>query len=213
LYVDRYAEDEADSRAESQSRWLNRLRAIYEKSSKELLSRQARYKRAFDASVRPRRKPSVGNLVFVRKEQPTRREKWHKLTAKALGPYKVTSISDDGKLVTISTESGEEVVDLETIELAPNPQQEMETEATASSSADNRETRQDRGADYVVDKLVDHRPISDEEPSKLEFLVKWFGHQEKTWEPVNHLRSSQILRYCRNRKIPLPENYNEARKS
>ena len=55
---------------------------------------------------------------------------------------------------------------------------------------------------YVVDKLVDHG-TSDIGPV---FLVRWQDcpDSENTWEPLHHLRRSQVTRYCRRRRLPLP---------
>ena len=55
---------------------------------------------------------------------------------------------------------------------------------------------------YVVDRLVDH----DDTPSGPVYRVHWQDclDSEDTWEPLSHLRRSHVVRYHRQRRLPLP---------
>ena len=53
------------------------------------------------------------------------------------------------------------------------------------------------GPTYVVDRLVTHRRTPD---GTLEFLLRWYGYDEKTWEPRRNIPEELVSRYFDKRK-------------
>ena len=71
-------------------------------ATRNLATSQARYKRNFDAHIKPKRftlKP--GALVYIRREQARKGEPDNKLKQKALGPYEVTRNIPDKNVVMV----------------------------------------------------------------------------------------------------------------
>ena len=64
--------------------------------------------------------------------------------------------------------------------------------------------------DFIVDRVVDHDYTVNGE---LIFRVRWYGYDscEDTWEPIRHLRRSQVLTYLRRRRLAAPATIDEAR--
>ena len=73
------------------------------------------------------------------------------------------------------------------------------------ASTQTRRTRPERL--YVVDKLVDHG-VANVGPV---YLVRWQDCDKSadTWEPLKHLRRSQVIRYHRRRRLPPPTNLDD----
>ena len=53
------------------------------------------------------------------------------------------------------------------------------------------------GPTYVVDRLVTHIRTTDK---ALEILVRWYGYDEKTWEPRLNIPQELVPRYFDKRK-------------
>ena len=53
------------------------------------------------------------------------------------------------------------------------------------------------GPTYVVDRLVTHRRTTD---GTLEFLVRWYGYDEQTWDPRRNITEELVSRYFDKRK-------------
>ena len=49
--------------------------------------------------------------------------------------------------------------------------------------------------EYVIDKLLDHRVVNEEH----QFLVKWFGYANPTWEPEASLPPALVSRFVKRR--------------
>jgi len=65
------------SARESSMKWMRRLQNMFKLATKALTRRQQRYKKAFDASIKTRRRaPRVGDYLFVRHEQTQERKPW-----------------------------------------------------------------------------------------------------------------------------------------
>ena len=55
--------------------------------------------------------------------------------------------------------------------------------------------------EWEVEKLLEHRTGKD---GKLEFLTKWVGFENPTWEPIGnfvHRYSMDWVRYCRDKQV------------
>ena len=71
--------------------------------------------------------------------------------------------------------------------------------------------------EYVIDRIVGHGINDDKDHPTAKvgeklFHVRRFGYTNKddTYEPVRHLPRNKIVSYCKKKKIPLPENINDA---
>jgi len=75
--------------------------------------------------------------------------------------------------------------------------------AAAASDSDATLSRRPQRKDlYVLDKLLDHNVVDGE----LKLLCRWHDcpPSEDSWEPLRNLRRSQVVRYYRQRRLPLP---------
>lgn len=45
------------------------------------------------------------------------------------------------------------------------------------------EVEDDEGSDYEVEQILNHREVN----GKMEYLIKWKGYDEETWEPEQNL--------------------------
>ena len=92
----------------------------------------------------------------------------------------------------------------------PQDRQEAASSEELEQSKDPQEGevsnrgREEEGTDaeYVIEKIIDHG-YQDEE---LLLQVKWYGYETKdaTWEPIEQLPRSAVVRYFRRKKLPLP---------
>ena len=80
-----------------------------------------------------------------------------------------------------------------------------------------RNAEMDSGAEYVIDKVVDHIINEDEghphaKHGDMLYKVRWFGYtpEDDTFEPVHHLPRSQVLSYHRRKQMPVPSNIAKA---
>lgn len=85
--------------------------------------------------------------------------------------------------------------------------QRPENEGTTLTSTDGDRT------EYVVDKIFQHRLRKSADSLSLEYLVQWLGFSAAlaTWKPTHHLRRSQLSRYYRRIRQPLPADIALAR--
>ena len=101
-------------------RFLNRLKALVATATKNLATSQARYKRNFDAHIKPKRftlKP--GALVYIRREQARKGEPDNKLKQKALGPYEVTLNIPENHVVMVKRDGKDIPVSYDRIVVVP----------------------------------------------------------------------------------------------
>ncbi len=161
--------------------------------------RQRRYKRDFDAHVRQALLPAPGDYVYIRQDPASKGK--HKLSSRADGPYRVVTICSDGKTVRIRRDDHDESFSINRIEIVPpaaKPPENSHTDlgdrdtppAMHDMAATNHGTRtrslcddsqnelrrrNERTGDteqYVVDRIVGHRPVSPSTPNTREFRVK-----------------------------------------
>ena len=79
-------------------------------------------------------------------------------------------------------------------------QPDIESDLEESASTSN---------EYVVDRIVRRRRCEDS-PTRYEYLIKWFGHSEPTWEPTCHLYRSQVTQYSAAQRLPIPQDLCDA---
>jgi hypothetical protein len=67
---------------------------------------------------------------------------------------------------------------------------------------------------FLVESILKHRFIGDKSPNKtnLQFLIKWIGYKEPTWEPYRNTSSlEKVHNYLLKAKLKkfIPEKYKE----
>jgi len=194
---------------ETSMKWLQRLDKMFKDASEALALRQARYKRSFDASVKRRRVPKVGESILVRKEQATRGESWHKLSPRAFGPFKVVDVSEDGRTLTYQNGGSRELVNVNRVELAPV--EEVANDEGQAGTNDDTES-ETTGLDAVVDSIIGHAPVEGKPENYWQVHVKWFNDNQPTWEPLKNMRYSQVAKYCHQNGLAHPSNMEETRR-
>ena len=96
----------------------------------------------------------------------------------------------DERTVVVKRNQDVERINAERITYAPPPENAPPTEAFASTSKEiDKNTER---STYVFDRILEHRITSD---GTLEFLLKWYGYTEKTWEPRQNIPEELISRY------------------
>ena len=148
---------------------------------------QQRYKRDFDKRIKKiKRNIREGDYVYI---DPTDgMSKTGKLECPALGPFRV--LKNDGRTFAIQRNEDVERINADRITYAPPPEDEPPPEAFAPTVDDI--SKNTEGPTYVVDKLLKHRVTS---KGTLEFHFKWYGYDEKTWEPRRNIPEELISRY------------------
>eukprot|EP00171_Calliarthron_tuberculosum_P023499 IDg23499t1 len=84
-----------------------------------------------------------------------------------------------------------EEVSLDRVEYAPSPLGVEEDPSIENESEQGLKPPEHEF--YVVDSIVNHRQEHDAPTGHLQYLVKWFGFQDRTWEPIGNLRRSMII--------------------
>lgn len=209
MYVERRDMVEQKTTRETSMKWLQRLDKMFKDASEALALRQARYKRSFDASVKRRRVPKVGESILVRKEQATRGESWHKLSPRAFGPFKVVDVSEDGRTLTYQNGGSRELVNVNRVELAPV--EEVANDEGQAGTNDDTES-ETTGLDAVVDSIIGHAPVEGKPENYWQVHVKWFNDNQPTWEPLKNMRYSQVAKYCHQNGLAHPSNMEETRR-
>ena len=70
--------------------------------------------------------------------------------------------------------------------------------------------------EYVMDRIVAHEVADGSHPGvphgTTMYRVRWhgFGPIDDTWEPIQHLPRSHVLRYCRRKRLPKPSDIDNA---
>ena len=231
------SETEVRSAKDTRIKWLNELQRTIVTAGKRLRKVQRRYQEEFDRKVRAPRKFTVNDMVFVRKEAPKSKkgdkEKMHKLSRRALGPFKITRVFDnntveltDGKLferVNVQrlqkiprdaqhkpSINGSSTIDMREVgQIGP---EEIASHANATSKAIVHASDQSNSEsnDYVIEKIL-RRRRRPKMNSKWEYRIKWFGYKHATWQPTHDLHRSTIAQFCAARDFPLPEDIEYAR--
>ena len=98
-------------------------------------------------------------------------------------------------------------VSLDRLEKAPPPANGSDHPAIAEETV-----LPSKGADYVLDKILAHRQLPDGPLGVYEYLVRWLGYANPTWEPTRNLRHSQIVRYCKRARAIPPTDLGAARR-
>ena len=136
-------------------RWKSRLSALIRSAAAKLEQSQARYQRNFNRRLRlPKREPTPGGYVYVRKDYHNPEEPRHKLSPIATGPYKV--IETRGRTLVIEIGNQHELVSRDRVEVAPDPSIGGTVELTPDQpeeTEDQTSTQPTTGADQDLPPL------------------------------------------------------------
>jgi len=189
---------------------MRRLQKMFQLATKALTRRQQRYKKAFDASIKTRRRaPRVGDYLFVRHEQTQERKPWHKLAPKALGPFPLVKVSDYGRSITVQYSDEVETLNSARVELEPP------TDSATAENEDEEATTTpppEEDLEYVLDSFIDNYEMEGRPDNYWVVNVKWYNYKETTWEPLKNVYYSQVAKYCFRNGLAHPANMSEARK-
>jgi Chromo (CHRromatin Organisation MOdifier) domain len=213
------SETVSESKPENASlHFLHRLKELQPLAQRRLAEAQARYKAAFDRSVRDKNKDlQPGSWVYLRREV-------HetgvipKLDDQVDGPFRV--LEAEGR--TFVLHKGEERVRVSSDRVTQDPTPLGESSLRSPPSTETvtnpnltgkpREPQvgneepsdQEDETEYVFEKISGVRQEAD---GSLRYKVRWFGYgrESDTWEPVEHLPASAVRRYHRQTNIPYPK--------
>ena len=189
------------------------VRKLAQTASKKLTLAQTRYKRNFDARVRPLIQANTGDWVYVSRELATEEgdgvKRQHKLQSRASGPYKV--VNHDRHSVSIEYDDGTvEKINRDRAVRAPGPPTESNPATMGDDAAEGVEKGKESSAvrttaigtepeRYVVEKIVEYDAKEDR------FLVKWHNYPgEDTYEPPVHLPYNLMARFFKKRGQRIP---------
>ena len=111
-----------------------------------------------------------------------------KLESPGLGPFRI--LKKNGRTVVIQRNEDVERINADRITYALPPQNAPPQEAFALTGKEIEKNSE--GPTYVVDNLLKLRETSD---GTLEFLVKWLGYTDQTWELRRNIPEELISRY------------------
>jgi transposase InsO family protein len=181
-------------------RFLNRLGELKALAAQQLRLAQERYKRNYDAHVRPKNlQISPGEWVYVRRELHEAGVN-PKLLDQVDGPYEVVSNDDH----TLLLRKGPHLVRVNSDRITPAPQtpnadrgpplDAPEEDATGLPPTDPMLGSSEEG--HVVDRIVGLRK---EQDGTTRYRVRWYGYgrEDDTWEPREHLPEPLVRSYDR----------------
>ena len=84
-------------------------------------------------------------------------------------------------------------------------------ETTTSSTNDHHDAKEaEEGTnEFVIDKILSQTRCPTAHES-YEYLVKWFGFSEPTWQPTRDFYRSTISQFCANNKLQLRSDITDA---
>jgi hypothetical protein len=198
-------------------RFLQRLRELRPFAAQQLRLAQERYKKSYDAHVRPKDKDiPEGGWVYVRRETHELGVN-PKLIDQSDGLYQVVANDEHTLLLRVGMDLIRVSSDRITSALSPLPESEAERylgnrpdvlpsedEVSRQPVDPEIEAPHDPGDEgYVVERLIGLRSEADGSDS---YKVQWFGYsrEEDTWEPPSNLPPSMVQKY--RRRVGLPAN-------
>ena len=167
---------------------VERLETAVCNARRRLTKAQERYKRDFDRNVRrANRHIKPGQYVYLDPQDGQKTA--GKLGHIAVGPYRV--LLNDGRTFVIQRGDVVERVNSDRVTYSPPPPDAPTPLPFAANTADIIAKNID-GRTYLVDKLLDHGYDAD---GRLQFLVKWSGYDQPSWQPRTDIPEELISRY------------------
>jgi transposase InsO family protein len=191
-YVDQKIEPFTDKDMEA---WLESETKLHEQLFPRIKDRamllQGQSEENFNSRHRLKMKSlPVGALVMLRDVLRT-----NKNSPPYLGPYTVVRVSPLGHYTLRDSVGGLFHRDVPLDMLKPVATSEISNKPAAD-------------VEYYVDKILDHRVVQVELPngrttSLTQYLVKWSGYDEPTWEPYDNIVDRDLIRtYNASLKVP-----------
>ena len=178
---------------EQRDHYIEQLEATLQKAYDHLLKTQQRYKRDFDKRVRSaNRNIRPGDYVYLDPTDGT--TKGMKLGSHAFGPYRV--LANDRRTFVIQRDDEVERVNSDHVTYAPLPPDVPPPEPLEATPEDLAD-KNTEGPTYLFDQIKDHRIRDD---GKTEFLVKWYGYRQPTWQPRRNLPEEAIAEYLSRKR-------------
>ena len=85
------------------------------------------------------------------------------------------------------------------------------------ASLEDEEDQASDTEEFTIEKVVDHKRNRSRKHRYAKygetlFRVRWYGYAESadTWEPIINLPRSKVIGYFKRKKIPLPDNLDDA---
>ena len=180
---------------EQREHYVEQLDGTLAKAYNRLIKTQRRYKRDFDKRVRTANcNIRQGEYVYLDPTDGT--TKGTKLGNHPLGPYRV--LANDRRTFFIQRGDKVERVNSDRITYAPPPPEVPPREPLEATPEDLAE-KSTEGRAYLFDRIKDHRILDD---GKTEFLIKWPGYKQPTWQPRRDISGEAISQYLsRKRRI------------
>lgn len=150
-----------------------------------------------------------GNFIFVSREYKNKSEKRNKLQHTADCPFQI--ITADATTVTVCIDSLDEksfrdrlVEATLTTENVPLLTLDTRHECSPTSTHSTAESASRRSPTqkHVVERIISH--ALDASNDTL-YQVRWYdcGPKQETWEPIQHLSCSHVVRYNRRKNLPV----------
>ena len=86
-----------------------------------------------------------------------------------------------------------------------------------AASQQDEENQASETEEFTIEKVVNHKRNWSREHQYAKygetlFRIRWYGYAASadTWEPIRHLPRSKVISYFKRRKIPLPDNLDNA---
>ena len=156
---------------------------------------QQRYKRNFDSTVDTRNKRvRVGDYVYT-----TNHQQKNKLQSRTVGPFVVLDADDSTHVVDVNGEKRR--VNSDHVTPAPRPSTPDETPHPLLDGLDQPESTPPVPEEYVIDRLLKLRRSNDIYSAKV--LWSDFGPMDDSWEPLENLPQTLVIRFLRQRKEKL----------
>jgi len=191
----------------SKEKFLQRLDSLVPLVWETMEKAQARYKRAFDKRVRPRRESlRVGDWVYVKSHE----NQGGKLVFKTLGPYQV--LKTDGRRLTIESDDGIRTINGNDATGAPEPPEgdPAWARALAAWRVPSLPSSASKPLEAVFDYFVGQ---GYDEHERLMLKVRWFGYgtREDTWHFVEDLPREKVRQYCQLHQLQVRRRASTAR--
>ena len=168
--------------------FVARLEEAVASARERLRKTQMRYKKDFDKRIRiANRHIQPGQYVYLDPRDGSKAD--GKLGAVAEGPYRV--LLNDKRTFVIQRGEVVERVNSDRVTYSPPPPNVPPPKPFEATTADILEKNID-GQTFVVDELLEH---SVDEDGTLQFLVKWAGYDEPTWQPRSDIPEELVSRY------------------
>ena len=84
-----------------------------------------------------------------------------------------------------------------------------------AASQQDEENQASDTAEFTIKKIVNHKRNRSREHQYAKygetlFRIRWYGYAASADTPIRHIPRSKVISYSKRRKIPLPDNLDDA---